>query len=56
MAKISKEEIALLKEMIADPSVPNDEKDLYRETLSQFVEVKDGKIVDEYRTYEVAQR
>ena len=41
MAKISKEEIALLKEMIADPSVPNDEKDLYRETLSQFVEVKE---------------
>ena len=33
MAKISKEEIALLKEMIADPSVPNDEKVLYNGIL-----------------------
>ena len=37
---LSKDEIALLKEMIADPSVPKDEKDMYRETLEEVVVVK----------------
>ena len=37
---LSKDEIALFKEMIADPSVPKEEKDMYREALGEFGETK----------------